>query len=59
MWPIYAFVRRIEDLVTARLQFPDQVMIGRSYKLTSKKPHGSRVAITPAAISLIGEAPLT
>jgi hypothetical protein len=59
MWSIYTFMRRIEDLVASRLQFTDQVMIGRSDKLTSEQPHGSRVAITPAPISLICEAPVT
>jgi len=34
-------------------------MIRRSDKLTSEQPHGSRVAIAPAPILLIGEAPVT
>ena len=56
MRSIYAFMRRIQNLITTRVKLHHQVMIHGSDKLASEQPHGLRIAITPSSVATVGSA---
>jgi hypothetical protein len=58
MRTIDAFMCGIEYLITARLEFHDQIVILGIDKLASESSHGLSIPITPASIAAVRIAPV-